>query len=72
MDPQKINHIINYFVTNSLLSVNSSLGLDGTIAQLAYDMPAVKGFKVPFENVATFGSHSHSGPGAITPECYGH
>lgn len=43
-------------------------GSDGTLAQLAYDMAAAEGFKVPFENVAMFGSHSHSGPGAITPE----
>ena len=38
------------------------------MAQLAYDMAAAEGFKIPFENVATFGSHSHSGPGAITSE----
>lgn len=38
------------------------------MARLAYDIAAGKGFKVPFENVAMFGSHSHSGPGAITPE----
>lgn len=43
-------------------------GSDGTLTQLAYDMAAVKGFKIPFENVAIFGSHSHSGPGAISPE----
>ena len=36
--------------------------------QLAYNMAAAKGFNIPFENVAMFGSHSHSGPGAITPE----
>ena len=44
------------------------LGSDGNLAQLAYDIAAAKGFKIPFENVALFGSHSHSGPGAITPE----
>ena len=31
-------------------------------------MAAAQGLKVPFDNVAMFGSHSHSGPGAITPE----
>ena len=36
--------------------------------RLAYNMAAAKGFNIPFENVAMFGSHSHSGPGAITPE----
>ena len=44
------------------------LGSDGTLMQLAYNMAAAKGFNIPFENVAMFGSHSHSGPGAITPE----
>lgn len=43
-------------------------GSDGTLAQLAYDMATAKGFNMPFENVAMFGSHTHSGPGAITPE----
>jgi len=41
---------------------------DGTLAKLAYDIAASKGFTIPFDNVAMFGSHSHSGPGAITPE----
>jgi len=36
--------------------------------QLAYDIAASKGFTIPFDNVAMFGSHTHSGPGAITPE----
>lgn len=31
-------------------------------------MAVARGFKIPFENVAMFGSHTHSGPGAITPE----
>jgi len=41
---------------------------DGTLMQLAYDIAASKGLTIPFDNVAMFGSHSHSGPGAITPE----
>lgn len=45
-----------------------AIGSDGNLARLAYDIAAAKGFKIPFENVALFGSHSHSGPGAITPE----
>ena len=69
MDRQKIDHTINFWSSaHYILSVHSSLGSDGTMAQLAYDMAAAEGFKIPFENVATFGSHSHSGPGAITPE----
>jgi len=35
---------------------------------LAYDLAVTRGFKIPFENVAMFGSHTHSGPGAISPE----
>jgi len=35
--------------------------------QLAYDIATSKGFTIPFDNVAMFGSHTHSGPGAITP-----
>ena len=43
-------------------------GSDGTLAELAYEMAAAQGFNIPFDNVAMFGSHTHSGPGAITPE----
>ena len=35
---------------------------------MAYDIAVTQGFKIPFDNVAIFGSHSHSGPGAISPE----
>ncbi|XP_065899921.1 neutral ceramidase B-like [Dysidea avara] len=45
-----------------------AIGSDGTLAELAYDIATSKGFRIPFDNVAMFGSHSHSGPGAITPE----
>ena len=44
------------------------VGSDGTLTQLAYDIAVTEGFKIPFDNVAIFGSHSHSGPGAISPE----
>ena len=43
-------------------------GSDGTLTELAYEMATAQGFKVPFDNIAIFGSHSHSGPGAISPE----
>ena len=43
-------------------------GSDGTLTELAYEMAAAQGFKIPFDNIAMFGSHSHSGPGAISPE----
>jgi len=52
----------------SLQLLSTILGSDGTLAKLAYDIATSKGFKIPFDNVALFGSHSHSGPGAITPE----
>lgn len=45
-----------------------AIGADGTILKMAYDIAAEKGFRVPFENVALHGSHTHSGPAGITDE----
>lgn len=45
-----------------------AIGADGTIVKMAYDIAAEKGFRVPFENVALHGSHTHSGPAGITDE----
>ncbi|XP_065899909.1 neutral ceramidase-like isoform X2 [Dysidea avara] len=45
-----------------------AIGSDGTLMQLAYDIATSKGFTIPFDNIALFGSHTHSGPGGITPE----
>ena len=51
-----------------MFSLSLIAGSDGTLAQLAYDIAAAEGFNIPFNNVAMFGSHTHSGPGAISPE----
>lgn len=45
-----------------------AIGSDGAVSSLAYDIAVNMGFKIPRENVIFSGSHSHSGPGAITPE----
>lgn len=45
-----------------------AIGADGTIIKMAYDIAAARGFRVPFENVAMHGSHTHSGPAGITDE----
>ena len=45
-----------------------AIGADGTILKMAYDIAAEQGLKVPFENVALHGSHTHSGPAGITDE----
>lgn len=68
----------------SLLDVKSSVpllvvaidavGSDGTLLKLAYDKAVSKSkkngqaFTVPLDNVIMGASHSHSGPGAITPD----
>eukprot|EP01104_Vermistella_antarctica_P008034 TRINITY_DN1998_c0_g1_i1.p1 TRINITY_DN1998_c0_g1~~TRINITY_DN1998_c0_g1_i1.p1 ORF type:complete len:503 (+),score=101.27 TRINITY_DN1998_c0_g1_i1:48-1511(+) len=44
------------------------IGSDGTLNFLAYQIAAGQGYTVPFENCIFSASHSHSGPGAISPE----
>jgi neutral ceramidase len=43
-------------------------GADGSMGELAFDIAKAKGFTVPQENCVISGSHTHSGPGAVTPE----
>ena len=44
------------------------VGADGTLRKLAHTKAAAQGFPIPLENMIMSGSHSHSGPGGITPE----
>jgi len=44
------------------------VGSDGTLADLAYLIAVGMGFTVPRENFILSASHSHSGPGAVSPE----
>eukprot|EP00117_Sycon_ciliatum_P047172 scpid74991/ scgid33716/ Neutral ceramidase B; Acylsphingosine deacylase 2B; N-acylsphingosine amidohydrolase 2B len=44
------------------------IGADGALRKLAYYKAAVLGFPLPLSNVIMSGSHSHSGPGAVSPE----
>eukprot|EP00211_Chloroparvula_japonica_P002877 CAMPEP_0119124318 /NCGR_PEP_ID=MMETSP1310-20130426/3980_1 /TAXON_ID=464262 /ORGANISM="Genus nov. species nov., Strain RCC2339" /LENGTH=456 /DNA_ID=CAMNT_0007114257 /DNA_START=195 /DNA_END=1565 /DNA_ORIENTATION=+ len=50
------------FVSLDLMSA------DGSLAFLAHTMARADGFTVPFENTIFSASHTHSGPGAFTPE----
>eukprot|EP01116_Phalansterium_solitarium_P025407 TRINITY_DN9709_c1_g2_i1.p1 TRINITY_DN9709_c1_g2~~TRINITY_DN9709_c1_g2_i1.p1 ORF type:complete len:500 (-),score=133.82 TRINITY_DN9709_c1_g2_i1:217-1716(-) len=44
------------------------IGADSSIADLAYAYAVTQGFSIPFANCIFSASHSHSGPGAISPE----
>jgi len=43
-----------------------AIGADGNLFNEAYTIAQSQGFTVPRDNVILSGSHSHSGPGAIT------
>jgi hypothetical protein len=45
-----------------------AIGADGTLANLAWDLAAAGGCTVPHDNFIFSASHSHSGPGAVSPE----
>ncbi|XP_065846557.1 neutral ceramidase A-like [Oscarella lobularis] len=45
-----------------------AIGADGTLRKLAWEKAAARGFTVPFDRFTVHGSHTHSGPGAVTPE----
>jgi hypothetical protein len=50
------------------------IGMDGGLANLSYSIAQGMGFSVPQEKVIMSGSHSHSGPGAVSggaPACLG-
>jgi hypothetical protein len=53
--------------TRVCLVTMDAIGTDNTLMKMAYDMALSMGFTVPFERVTSSGSHSHSGPGAISP-----
>jgi len=44
------------------------IGADGTLRKIAWEKATDQGFKIPLDNVILSGSHSHSGPGAVSPE----
>ena len=60
--------VIDNGTTTFCFATFDAIGADGTILKMAYDIAAEKGFRVPFENVALHGSHTHSGPAGITDE----
>eukprot|EP01100_Stratorugosa_tubuloviscum_P003848 TRINITY_DN1936_c0_g2_i1.p1 TRINITY_DN1936_c0_g2~~TRINITY_DN1936_c0_g2_i1.p1 ORF type:complete len:480 (-),score=253.66 TRINITY_DN1936_c0_g2_i1:80-1519(-) len=43
------------------------IGSDGTLSQMAYDIAVTRGFDLPIDSVIFSASHSHSGPGAVSP-----
>eukprot|EP00163_Fabomonas_tropica_P015439 TRINITY_DN28234_c0_g1_i1.p1 TRINITY_DN28234_c0_g1~~TRINITY_DN28234_c0_g1_i1.p1 ORF type:complete len:506 (+),score=121.43 TRINITY_DN28234_c0_g1_i1:33-1520(+) len=45
-----------------------TIGAGGSQLQLAWNMAAAQGFNIPLERVTLHASHSHSGPGALTPD----
>ena len=44
------------------------IGADGTLRRIAWEKARDQGFNVPLDNCILSGSHSHSGPAAVTPE----
>jgi len=44
-----------------------AIGADSVLMRLAWEMATADGLQIPLENIVLGGSHSHSGPGAISP-----
>lgn len=44
-----------------------AIGADSAMLRLAWEMAAAQGLQIPLENIVLGGSHSHSGPGGISP-----
>ena len=51
-----------------LLSFQARLSKLGSLRRLAHDKALKLGFSIPLDKVVLSGSHTHSGPGAISPE----
>lgn len=45
-----------------------AIGSDGTLRRMAWERAKDMNFSIPLDSVTMHGSHTHSGPGAITPE----
>jgi len=45
-----------------------TIGMAGSLADLAWDIAASQGLKVPRANVIMSGAHTHSGPGLVAPD----
>lgn len=69
MDPTWIKALVIEAGSERVCFVTiDGIGADGTLSQLAYEIAADSGFSVPFSNIVFSASHTHSGPGAISPE----
>jgi len=69
LDP---NYAKALYIDNGITQVcfitMDGIGADGSLFEIAYYIAASMGFKVPKENIMLSASHSHSGPGAVSPE----
>lgn len=44
-----------------------AIGADSVLMRLAWEIATAQGLQIPLENIVLGGSHSHSGPGGISP-----
>jgi len=69
MDPTWVKALIlDNGITQIVHVTYDTIGSDGALNKMAYDIAASQGFPIPFENCVFSGSHSHSGPGAIAAD----
>ncbi|KAL9654538.1 hypothetical protein ABK040_006603 [Willaertia magna] len=60
--------VISNGVEKLAITTVDVIGSDATMLNLAYKYATQKGFSVPLDNTIMSAAHTHSGPGAITPE----
>lgn len=69
MDPTWVKVLIVDDGTNPWAIITlDGIGSDSSLNYLSWTIAATKGFTIPFENCIFSSSHSHSGPGAVSPE----
>lgn len=68
MDPTWVRAVVIEEGGESFAVVTiDAIGADSVLMRLAWEIAAAQGLQVPLENIVMGGSHSHSGPGGISP-----
>eukprot|EP00698_Gefionella_okellyi_P020707 TRINITY_DN6544_c0_g1_i1.p1 TRINITY_DN6544_c0_g1~~TRINITY_DN6544_c0_g1_i1.p1 ORF type:complete len:478 (+),score=110.22 TRINITY_DN6544_c0_g1_i1:248-1681(+) len=58
--------VIDTGSTQVAFATMDAIGADGNVCKLAYELAVEGGFTISFDNFVCSGSHTHSGPGAVS------
>lgn len=69
MDPTWVKALVISDGTETIcFATIDGIGADSSLAMMGWEIAQAQGFNVSFDNLMFSASHSHSGPGAISPE----